>query len=75
MCYSLAAFSINLHKFLSQYLLEFISMERPIFKPIGTPALELDTPALTVDVDKLDKNISTMAEFFETKSAKLRPHM
>tara|TARA_B100001245_G_scaffold233078_1_gene216264 strand:- start:58 stop:1167 length:1110 start_codon:yes stop_codon:yes gene_type:complete len=50
-------------------------MERPIFKPIGTPALELDTPALTVDVDKLDKNISTMAAFFETKSAKLRPHI
>ena len=27
-------------------------MERPIFQPIGTPAEELDTPALVVDVGR-----------------------
>jgi len=26
-------------------------MERPVFQPVGTPAIELDTPALVVDLD------------------------
>ena len=26
-------------------------MERPIFQPVGTPALELDTPALVLDLE------------------------
>ncbi|MCY4528791.1 MAG: alanine racemase [Chloroflexi bacterium] len=50
-------------------------MERPIFKPIGTPAEELDTPSLIVDVDALDHNISTVASFFSDRTAKLRPHV
>ena len=50
-------------------------MERPIFKPIGTPTEELDTPSLIVDVGALDHNIATVASFFECKSAKLRPHV
>lgn len=32
-------------------------MERPTFKPIGTPAEQLDTPALVVDVDILEENV------------------
>ena len=32
-------------------------MERPSFKPIGTPAEQLDTPALVVDVDVLEENV------------------
>ena len=32
-------------------------MERPTFKPIGTPAEQLDTPALVVDVDVLEENV------------------
>ena len=50
-------------------------MERPIMKPIGTPVEELDTPTLVVDIDVLDKNISTMHSFFEGTPAKLRPHV
>ena len=50
-------------------------MERPIFKPIGTPTEELDTPSLIVDVDALDHNISMVASFFENTCAKLRPHV
>ena len=50
-------------------------MERPIFKPIGTPEEELDTPALVVDLGKLDRNIETMASFFRDRKAKLRPRI
>ena len=50
-------------------------MERPIFKPIGTPEVELDTPAFVVDVEKLDRNIKTAASFFQDNSASLRPHV
>ncbi len=50
-------------------------MERPIFKPIGTPEVELDTPAFVVDVEKLDKNIETASEFFRDSAASLRPHV
>ena len=32
-------------------------MERPVLKPIGTPAEQLDTPALVVDVDALKANL------------------
>jgi D-serine deaminase-like pyridoxal phosphate-dependent protein len=50
-------------------------MERPIFKPVGTPVEELDTPVLVVDLDMLDKNIQAMESFFRKREAKLRPHM
>ena len=50
-------------------------MERPIFKPIGTPEVELDTPAFVVDVEKLDRNIETTASFFRDGAASLRPHV
>ena len=50
-------------------------MERPIFKPIGTPTEELDTPSLIVDVDALDHNIATVASYFAGRIAKLRPHI
>ena len=50
-------------------------MERPIFKPIGTPVEELDTPALVVDLTKLKQNIETMQSFFRDRDAGLRPHV
>lgn len=50
-------------------------MERPIFKPIGTPERELDTPALVVDLGKLERNIETMHSFFRDRKSKLRPHI
>ena len=50
-------------------------MERPIFKPVGTPVEQLDSPALVVDLSVLEKNIQTMASFFQHSDAKLRPHI
>lgn len=51
-------------------------MENPIVKPIGSDMLELDTPALVVDLDDLDFNISSMATFFEgLDRPKLRPYV
>jgi len=50
-------------------------MERPIFKPIGTPVEELDTPALVVDAGVLEANIEAMHSFFRARDVKLRPHV
>lgn len=35
---------------------------------------EIDTPALVVDLERMERNIATMARFFASSSAKLRPH-
>jgi len=35
---------------------------------------EIDTPALVVDLERMERNIATMARFFADKAAKLRPH-
>ena len=35
---------------------------------------EIDTPALVVDLERMERNIAAMARFFADKSAKLRPH-
>ena len=35
-------------------------MERPIFQPVGTPAGELDTPALVVDLGVMEQNIAVL---------------
>jgi D-serine deaminase-like pyridoxal phosphate-dependent protein len=35
---------------------------------------EIDTPALVVDLERMERNIATMARFFADKRAKLRPH-
>ena len=48
-------------------------MERPIIKPVGTPTAELDTPALVVDVDRLNANIEVVHSFFRGREAKVRP--
>ena len=42
---------------------------------IGMPKTELDTPALLIDLDKMEANIQTMADYFTTVNASLRPHM
>ena len=36
-------------------------MQRPIEKPAGTPVEDLDTPALIVDLDRLDANFAAVA--------------
>lgn len=35
---------------------------------------EIDTPALILDLDQVEENIRTMAEFFANRPQKLRPH-
>ena len=42
---------------------------------IGKHKTELDTPALLIDLDKLDVNIQKMADYFQTVHAELRPHL
>jgi D-serine deaminase-like pyridoxal phosphate-dependent protein len=43
---------------------------------IGKPGsrLLLDTPALCIDLDAMERNIATMAEFCRSKGVALRPH-
>lgn len=50
-------------------------MERPILKPIGTPAEQLDTPALVLDLDILESNIANFHARFQNSGSKLRPHI
>ena len=50
-------------------------MERPILKPIGASAEELDTPALVVDLDILESNIASYHSQFGDCGPKLRPHV
>ena len=50
-------------------------MERPIFKPIGTPVEQLDTPSFLVDMGALENNIETLHDFFRQRTAKVRPHI
>ena len=42
---------------------------------IGMHKTELDTPALLIDLDKMEANIQTMANYFRTVNADLRPHV
>jgi len=42
---------------------------------IGAEKEVISTPALLIDLDKMEYNISKMADFFQDKKAKLRPHM
>ncbi len=37
-------------------------MERPIFQPVGTPVEELDTPALVIDLDVMDRDSTKMRD-------------
>ena len=50
-------------------------MERPVYKPIGTPVEQLDTPALVVGVSVLEQNIETVHSFFRQSRANVRPHV
>ncbi|MDP6550074.1 MAG: alanine racemase [Dehalococcoidia bacterium] len=50
-------------------------MERPIFQPVGTPMEELDTPALVVDLEVMERNIETLHSYFRQADAKVRPHV
>ena len=41
---------------------------------IGRPLAEVDTPALVIDADAMERNIAAMGAFMAGKSARLRPH-
>src|SRR3979409_296219 len=41
---------------------------------IGAAIVDIDTPALVVDLDALDRNIAKMAEFSRTTGIRVRPH-
>ncbi|MFQ5693394.1 MAG: alanine racemase, partial [Nitrospinota bacterium] len=43
-------------------------------QPIGTPVRELDTPALLVDLDALERNLFRMAEHLAGSQTRLRAH-
>ena len=40
----------------------------------GTPVDEVDTPALLIDLDALEKNLDLMAALAREAGVKLRPH-
>lgn len=48
-------------------------MERPIFQPVGTPVDELDTPALVVDLDVMERNIQSYHGYFAGTPVTVRP--
>ena len=57
-------------------------MERPIFQPIGSPAEELDTPALVVDLGIMEQNIAVLHNAFGVSGegaaagqVRVRPHV
>lgn len=41
---------------------------------LGRPAADIDTPALVIDLDAMDRNLATMAGFAAKHGVKLRPH-
>jgi D-serine deaminase-like pyridoxal phosphate-dependent protein len=41
---------------------------------IGMDVAAVDTPALVIDMDAMEHNLRTMADFFKDKPANLRPH-
>jgi 3-hydroxy-D-aspartate aldolase len=48
-------------------------METPVFHPVGTPVLELDTPALVVDLDVMDANLTELKRMLSGSTAGVRP--
>jgi D-serine deaminase-like pyridoxal phosphate-dependent protein len=41
---------------------------------IGQGAAAIDTPALVIDLDAMERNLARMAEFARAKGLRLRPH-
>ena len=50
-------------------------MERPAFKPIGTPVEELDTPVLVVDADALEANLAKVRDGVSDIGVEIRPSL
>ena len=49
-------------------------MSTPPPAEIGAPLAEIETPALVVDLDAFERNLSKMAEFARSAGVRLRPH-
>jgi D-serine deaminase-like pyridoxal phosphate-dependent protein len=45
-----------------------------VLSPIGTAKVDLDTPALCLDIEVVERNIRHMADYFCESSVRLRPH-
>jgi D-serine deaminase-like pyridoxal phosphate-dependent protein len=41
---------------------------------VGQPVAAIDTPALVIDLDAMERNLQTMAEFANRHNVRLRPH-
>ncbi|MEX2599192.1 MAG: alanine racemase [Dehalococcoidia bacterium] len=50
-------------------------MESPIPKPPGTPALDIDTPSLVLDLDAFEHNLSVAHAWFVGQGSRLRPQV
>ena len=50
-------------------------MEKPVFQPIGTPILELDTPALVVDMEIVETNLRILISQFTNTTINIRPYV
>ena len=48
-------------------------METPVFHPVGTPVLDLDTPALVVDLDVMDANMAALKRMLGQSATKIMP--
>jgi D-serine deaminase-like pyridoxal phosphate-dependent protein len=49
-------------------------MSMPPPARVGDPFAEIDTPALVIDLDAMERNIARLAAFATTTGVKLRPH-
>ena len=49
-------------------------MDRHYRPAPGTPVEELETPCLIVDMDALDNNMDVIANYYDGRESKLRPH-
>src|SRR5436309_865299 len=65
----------------SQSAIEYGGVQRTFRKQmntppaeIGAPVAEVETPALIIDLDALDRNIAKMAEFARASGVRVRPH-
>src|SRR2546430_1153159 len=65
----------------SQSAIEYGGVQRTFRKQvnrpppeIGVPVAEVETPALIIDLDALDRNIAKMAEFARAAGVRVRPH-
>ena len=45
----------------------------PLPRP-GDPVESIDTPALVIDLDRMEANLETMAAFAREHGVRLRPH-